>query len=86
MHVVAENYEQTHRHTHTRDNYSNSLRACAPRVNICERSETVNDRTYVRSVTGGPCKRAMKKMASAQRANATGSLRVKGHVGTISEG
>ena len=23
MHVVAENYEQTHIHTHTRDNYNN---------------------------------------------------------------
>ena len=34
MHVVAENYKQTdrHTHTHTRDNYRNPRCACTPRV------------------------------------------------------
>ena len=31
MHMVAENYEQTH--THTRDNYLNPRCACARKVN-----------------------------------------------------
>ena len=33
MRVVAENYEQTDRQTHTRDNYRNLCCACTPRVN-----------------------------------------------------
>ena len=41
-------------------------------------------RMYVHSGPGGPPRKpAMKKMVSAQHANVTGSLRVKGHVGTI---
>ena len=38
MRVVAENYEQTHRHTHTGQVQYTSLRACAPRVNVLMKS------------------------------------------------
>ena len=46
MRVVAENYEHTHAHIHTGDNYRNPRCACVPRVNKLNVDVEARSTTY----------------------------------------